>query len=395
LFIIKRVLEGIMMFPFILLGRLIAMARPLDKEYEIFFLFPFYHVGGAEKVHAHVAQALGNERCIMFFTRRSHNNLFYDRFAAAGCTMKDISKYTDNKLIYFVNIIFRGIITGYINRQKQRPVVFNGQCNFAYKISPWVRKDIPQIELIHSYSSFSWIRLPFLPFITRTVMIAQVRIEDHLRQYKRLGVPSAYGQRIQYIGNGIEISKEPLSGNYNNPGLQVLYVGRGTAEKRVHLIAQMAEKLHANDPDIIFLFLGDTEQAIPQHLHRYCQFFPYTSDERKIIAMYDRADVLMITSDTEGFPMVVMEAMMRGCAIVATPVGDLPVHIENNNSGFLFSDVLNEELIVQEGVQFLRELKRNLALREKIAKHNIAYARQNFSVEQFNHSYQELIKRVQ
>ena len=71
------------------------------------------------------------------------------------------------------------------------------------------------------------------------------------------------------------------------------------------------------------------------------------------------------------------------------------MHIENNISGFLFSEVLNEELIVREGVQFLRELKSKPAVREKISKHNIEYARKNFSVEQFNHSYQELIKRVQ
>src|SRR5206468_2512178 len=112
----------------------------------------------------------------IFFTRKSQNDLFYSEFAASGCEIRDVSNYTDNKLIYFVNIIFRGMIAAYINNQKKKPVVFNGQCNFGYKISPWISNRIPQIELIHSLCSFSYIRIPFLPFISRTVMISTVRI---------------------------------------------------------------------------------------------------------------------------------------------------------------------------------------------------------------------------
>src|SRR5687768_9146337 len=118
------------MYPFILMGRIIAKANPLKKEYETFYFFPFYHIGGAEKVHAQIAKATGDKDCIIFFTRRSANNLFYEEFRQSGCEMKDISRYTDNKWIYFVNIIFRGIISYYINSQKTRPLVFNGQCNF-------------------------------------------------------------------------------------------------------------------------------------------------------------------------------------------------------------------------------------------------------------------------
>ena len=46
------------------------------------------------------------------------------------------SKFTDHKEFYFLNLIFRGIVSGYINKQKEKPIVFNGQCNFGYKISP-------------------------------------------------------------------------------------------------------------------------------------------------------------------------------------------------------------------------------------------------------------------
>ena len=140
-----------------MLGRLFSRLNPLHKEYRIFFFFSFYHIGGAEKVHYQITQAAGGKDCIIFFTKKSHNKSFLHHFRGSGCEIKDISKYTDNKWFYFMNLIWRGIITGYMNRQIKLPVVFNGQCNFAYKISPWVRKEIFQVELIHSFNSFSYI----------------------------------------------------------------------------------------------------------------------------------------------------------------------------------------------------------------------------------------------
>ena len=76
LLLIKRMIEDVLIFPFILIGRLAAMIRPLKKEYQVFFFFPFYHTGGAEKVHAQVANATGGNDCIIFFTSFSSQSLF-------------------------------------------------------------------------------------------------------------------------------------------------------------------------------------------------------------------------------------------------------------------------------------------------------------------------------
>ena len=134
-------------------------------------------------MHYQITQAIGGKDAIIFFTKKSESNSFLKYFTASGCTIKDISKWTDNKWVYFFNLIYRGIVTGYINRQKLKPVVFNGQCNFGYKVTPWIDKDIRQIELIHSFNSFSYIRAPFLPFISTTVMISKKRYS-----YKREAV---------------------------------------------------------------------------------------------------------------------------------------------------------------------------------------------------------------
>ena len=392
-YIRKRQLEDVFIAPFVLLGRMIAGLKPLAKEYETFFFFPFYHTGGAEKVHALVAQATGNSNCIIFFTRKSYDKNFYKDFVQSGCDIRDISAFTGSKFLYPINLIYRGIISGYINKQPLKTVVFNGQCNFGYKISPWINKAIPQVELIHSFNTFSWIRLPFLPFISRTMMISKLRIEDHLRQYKKMDVPLPFYKKIQYIVNGIPLPGMQKEKDYNGK-LQVLYVGRGTEEKRVHIVAKMAEKAHQQKLPVDFVFMGDVSNAIPAGLLKYCKLIGHQTDSQKIDDEYWQSHIVVITSYTEGFPLAIEEGMARGCAVMATAVGDIPVHVKNIENGLLFSSVDNQETIIDEGVEFLALLCDNKKPLQEISIRNWKYAVENFGIEAFNNSYQQLFHQL-
>jgi glycosyltransferase involved in cell wall biosynthesis len=392
LFILKRRVEAFFIFPFIQAGRIFSWLAPLKKEYDHFYFFPFYHIGGAEKVHAQIALATGNNNCIIFFTRKSHNKGFYETFKQSGCDIKDISKYTGNKWLYFLNLIYRGIITGYINRQQKQPLVFNGQCNFGYKISPWISRGIPQVELIHSLNSFSFIRIPFIPFIHKTIMISKKRIGDHKHLYQRYKIPDYFQDRIIYISNAIELPAEVKK--KNDEKLKVLYVGRGTKEKRVHLVAQIAAEIYKIDTDIRFEMLGDVTEAIDPSSYPYIHFYGNQSDESFIRSVYQNAHVLMITSVTEGFPMVVIEAMAYGVAIIATPVGDIPFHVETERSGFLFSTIEDEKEMIQQGKNFILKLRSDPELLNKIQHHNIAYAKAHFNIEQFNASYVQVFQSL-
>lgn len=390
LLLLKRWVEDVLMFPLILTGQVIAARRPLGKEYKVFFFFPFYHTGGAEKVHALIAKAAGNRDCIIFFTRKSHNTAFLQKFSDSKCSIKDISKYTDNKLVYFVNILFRGIVSGYVNRQKTPPVVFNGQCNFGYKLSPWIKKEVKQIELIHSISNFSYIRIPFLPFIDKTVMISRQKIAEHLQLYERFGIPEKFAQRIQYVPNASEF--ESISRSEKDfSAVTVLYSGRATPEKRPQLFARIAEEVHRQDASVQFIMAGDDFSSLNKQRFSFVQFKGNVSDEDQLAALYKRCNVVCITSSTEGFPLAVIEGMAYGCAVVATPVGDLPFHIKRGENGFLLSSVDDENTLVREAAAAIRELKNNASLLQTMAANNIGYAQATFGYDRFARDYQKLI----
>lgn len=392
LLLLKRFVENLFIYPFILIGRFIAYIKPLKNEYRVFFFFPFYHTGGAEKVHAQVANATGGNDSIIFFTKKPADDRFLNDFIKSGCTIKDISRFTDNKWLYFLNLFYRGIVTGYINKQQHKPIIFNGQCNFAYKISPWIKKGISQIELIHSLNSFSYIRIPFLPFIDKTVMISQKRIEDHKRLYKQYKIPISFTDRIIYIPNAIKLPDGIF--RKNDDTFTVLYVGRATEEKRVELVAAIAKKLNEKAEDVKFEMLGDILGVIEQANYPYIKFYGNTSDEKKISNIYANAHALIIVSTTEGFPMVIMEAMAHGCAVLSTGVGDIPYHVKNNVNGFLFSKTEDEPAIINEAIENILWLMNNRQELQKIAAGNIAYAKHNFGIERFNKDYQKLFSSI-
>ena len=380
------------MLPLIIIGRLIAVFKPAKKEFRIFFFFSFQHIGGAEKVHAQITQAAGGKDCVIYFTRKSHNYLLGPMFRSSGCEVRDISRYTDNKWIYPINIIFRGILSGWINRQTERPVVFNGQNNFGYKLSPWLNTDIPQIDLVHSLNTFSIIRIPFLPFYKQTVIISRKRIADHLELYRSKEIPVIFDSRIEYVSNAITLPRIP---DYKpRQPFTVLYVGRGGSEKRIGLIGEIARIVNAADETIRFEMMGDVSDVLEKSRFSFIHFYGNVNDETEINRIYGRASVLILTSETEGFPMVIIEAMARGNVILSTSVGDIPFHVKENINGYLFTDTNNEAAIIREGAERILSLAADTDLVQQIAGNNILYAQQNFGIDRFNNSYRELLRSV-
>ena len=389
-YILKRRIEDLLMLPLIGIGRLAALLKPLPRQYRIYFFFSFYHIGGAEKVHAQVANATGGNDCIIFFTRKSSNDLLRQVFVDSGCVIKDISRFTDNRWLYPLNIIFRGILSGYINRQSIPTSVFNGQCNIGYKISPWISSKVLQVELIHSLNTFSYIRIPFLPFINRTVMISTNRIGDHMELSRRKGIPESFNDRVRYISNAIDVPA--VLPAKQREELVVLYAGRGGTEKRLHLVTRIAEEVNRQNALIRFEIMGDVSNILDPSSNPSIRFYGNVSDPALISKIYQRASILLLTSETEGFPMVIIEAMAHGGVIMSTPVGDIPRHVTMPANGLLFSTVKEEDQIVREATAFVIELAGDRDRLEKISATNRAYALASFDLPAFKEAYNRILQ---
>lgn len=77
------------------------------------------------------------------------------------------------------------------------------------------------------------------------------------------------------------------------------------------------------------------------------RFLGYRDDIPQILAM---ADCLMLTSDIEGLPLAVIEAMMAGRPIVATKVGSIPEVLRHGQSALLVNPGCPSE-VAQAGLE--------------------------------------------
>jgi glycosyltransferase involved in cell wall biosynthesis len=174
----------------------------------------------------------------------------------------------------------------------------------------------------------------------------------------------------------------------------VLYAGRATKEKRVYLVARIAKQVYDRKENIQFEIAGDLQGSLVPEKYSFIEFHGNINSETELNHLYSKAHLLLLTSATEGFPMVIMEAMAHGCAILSTAVGDIPFHVKNYENGFLFTSVTDESVITHEAVEKIVWLKNNPAELHRIMRNNSNYAQHNFGIQRFNKDYTELFFSV-
>lgn len=389
----KRKLEELIMWPFVQAGKKWAEKNPLTEEYDIFFFFPIYGLGGAEKVNADIIDCVKDKKAIIFFTRSSNNSTMLHLFQREGVLIKDISKWTDNKKQYWNNLFYRGVCAHYINHQEKTPVVFNGQCNFAYKLFPHLKKQVHKVELIHnSFKQFAWVTFPYIPFIDQRIMITDCHIRDHGKYYDELGVPPVYKQRIHKILNKIDVPKSAGAKDNYGPRLQIYYAGRGGLQKRVTLLMQAIEKCLQLNLPVDFHLAGNFREEIPERLLDHVIFHGEIKGGNDMALFHQKMDVLMMASAFEGFPMAIMEAMINGVVPIATAVDGVPEHIQHLQNGLLINDAADEAKVVNQLVEYIIYLCGHREELKRMSQSAYHYALTHFSGEQFCGSYRKALK---
>lgn len=380
------------MFPFILIGNLIAKIKPLKSDYDIYFFFPGFSIGGAERVNAEIIKAFEDKKVIIFFTKNSPNSGMKHFFELPNVTLKEINRWTDNKLIYWANLIYRGICAGYINSNVSNPIVFIGQCNFGYKLTPHIRRGVKIHELIHMYDpKFVWVWAPFIKFISTRIVVGDIFLKKFEECYRRNGIPLKYLERLKVIFYRLEYMPASFhKRNFELP-LKVYYAGRGGPQKRVWIILNVVKRAKELKLPVEFKLAGSFKNELPE---QFLKDEIYVGELQGGEAMYNfhrSNDVLLMTSAWEGFPLVIMEAMAFGSIPLVTSIDAIPEHIVHKVNGFLLQNVDNEEKLVDEIVSLLNEMSMNTSNLKSISYSAYSYASINFSGEKFQSEYRNVL----
>ena len=382
---LKLQLEYFCMLPFVLAGKCWGVLFPLKTKHNLFLFYPNADIGGAPKVNADITQCVKDVKPIIIFSKKANNNRFRDLFNVEDVKVLDIHKYVDNKTYHFVNFFFRGLLATWINKS-ENPVVFGGESIFFYKVIPHIKKNIRCIELSHLPTWLPY-NIGFIDRIDKRIFSTLKLKEAVIKQYEENNIAKELYKRLYFYDNAIDI---PEYTTIQNEKLEVVFIGRGSPQKRVHLVCAIAERLHKENKPIHFSFVGDVETVINTSDFPFCKFYGNVNADALMKKIYSQSDVLILTSAFEGLPLVVMTMMAYGKVVVSTAVNGIPDYIHHMTNGLLIYE-LDEAKIIDEGVGLLTQLIDEAGLKEKLGSTNRKIAIEKFSREKFCEVYRDLL----
>ena len=384
--IVKRNFEAVLMYPFVLLGKIMSPLFPLKTQHKVFIFCPAADIGGSIQVNVDLCRCFADKSPLVIFSKKPKNNEFLHLFKIDGVTTIDLHKYVDHKLYHFVNFFYRGVISSWINKI-ENPVVIGGESLFFYKVLPHIKKESKRADICHLNTWFNYSQA-FIKYLDVRIFSTPTLKRDAEALYKKNNLPVEYFNRLHFIDNKVNIPERFLK---INETLSVVFIGRGAPQKRVHLIAAIAKKMHEMKMNIHFSFVGDVEKIINPGDYPYCTFYGNIRDKNKMEEIYRNSDVLLLTSANEGLPIAVMEMMAFGKVVVSTAVGGIPDYITNGENGFLLENNLDENRIIEDGISVLNNLANNKILLEEAGEKSRLYAEQHFSGKVFCSNYTKVL----
>ncbi len=186
-------------------------------------------------------------------------------------------------------------------------------------------------------------------------------------------------KKIKLIGNGVILKPKVRSKSSGDSVFRLGVVARLIELKNISLIFKALKDFsHASKRNIILEVFGDGPLLEQLRIEAKSTgiatiFHGFQTDEDII---YSSIDVLLITSNTEGLPMSLIEAMANGVPVISTRVGAIPDIIEDKFSGLLID--VNNQTQLGNAINYLIDNKNEVI---KFTNNSQEIIKNNYSIE--------------
>ena len=371
---------------------------------KIFFFFPLASVGGTERVHLDVLNALSNYPIEIFIRYRVNpwkGIAFKQQVEGKKEGIQLKSEFEAfGKLTFLSNYLeaprFGRLISAwYIKRLVKKinassnPVVIFWKRESIDFIWDQLAPHVKIIDIVHNNSNndapdASYLLNDWAPRINHRVLVNAGLMKWISPLYQEQQDPIELMQRISTINHQVTIPAElPIK---PTDVFHVLFVGRDAKEKRVSLFFEIAEHFTQN-PRITFHAVG-VQPGVNTPANVTC--LGVITSKESIDHVYENAHVLVLTSESEGFPKVISEAMAFGCVPIVTAVGAIPEVLVHGKQAML----TNPLKCVDESVHYLNSLLEDYTEYETLSKNAYLYAKEVFDSNRFKNGWKKLIQSL-
>ena len=164
--------------------------------------------------------------------------------------------------------------------------------------------------------------------------------------------------------------------------LHFLFVGNLVREKGIPDLVDVVKRLPGDLKDKMMLHIigtGPLEKNLRLEAHERTIHFHGSVTQDQIPLWLNASNLLILPSEREGMPNVVLEALTCGTPVLATRVGDIPKFIRDGENGFLMDRRNKKEKLIEflrhmlespeELIAMKKRMHRNAELRVPQKKH--------------------------
>jgi colanic acid/amylovoran biosynthesis glycosyltransferase len=158
--------------------------------------------------------------------------------------------------------------------------------------------------------------------------------------------PDINSENIHVIRCGVDINKfVPINKNTDiNRDVKLLNVARLVELKNISFLIRICEQLRERGYRYICTIVGDGPKR--NNLERQIReldledriILKGAMAQEDIVSFYQHADIFILTSKSEGIPVVTMEALASGLPVVAPDITGIPELVIDGQTGFLFPE---------------------------------------------------------
>jgi glycosyltransferase involved in cell wall biosynthesis len=190
-------------------------------------------------------------------------------------------------------------------------------------------------------------------------------------------------EKVRILPNGVDTNLFCPLGEKNEN--LILFVGRLCPEKGINTLIRALTYLE-NPTQLVIIGPPDWNK---KHFHNILDLIKKENERGKhkvvylgakkreeILEWYQKASLLVLPSQKEGFPVVIIEALACETPVVATNVGGIPEILANTECGVLVPP--NSPAKLAEAIQFLME---NKDIRIKFGRQGRMLVRKCFSMD--------------
>lgn len=335
-------------------------------------------LGGAQTVVVQLANNLSKEHEVVLAAGQGDGKMWSmvnDQVTKEDCPHLQRSISLKNDLLAAIEL--RRLY------KKYKPDVIHLHSSKAGTLGRIVFQSKKTVYTVHGFDS---VRLAFRKFLP---------IERFLQHFCKavIGV-SKYDERnliaegiknnVTTIYNGISVpdcSKISNMEVFNQSKKVILAIARVAPPKRTDLFVDVARLL----PQYNFVWIGNQNEVTEfGKLPNNCYFLGNIPNAG---AFCSKADLLMLPSNYEGLPMVILEAMSFGKPVVASDVGGISEIVRNDVNGYALE---NNPQLFAEKIQYILE---DEELYSKFCQNSLDIFQKELTVEKMVQQYLDVYQR--